>query len=115
MIRSYDLACALKILIGLLETNDEHAIAPYCNEDTEMLKELYRAIPTPNSKLNEKEFLDAINSFYHAYTVVISKTCIEPEDIDTIQSFLDKLAQKIKGLEYFLQKESCATGHAIIA
>jgi hypothetical protein len=108
MIRSYDLACALKILIGLLETNDEHSIAPYCNEETEMLKELYRAIPRPNAKMNEKEFLDAINSFYHAYTVVVGKTCLEAEDIDTIQSFLDKLSQKIKGLEYFLKQESSA-------
>ena len=101
MDRSYDLAAALKTLIYSLETNDAHSIAPYCNEETEMLRELFRAIPNPHRTVDEQAFLDSLNSFYHAYSVVLEKSCLDPEDSDTIQSFMDKLAQKIEGLRHF--------------
>jgi hypothetical protein len=98
MIRSYDLASALKALIYSLETNDAHSIEPYCNEETEMLKELFRAIPNPQRSVDGREFLDSLNSYYHAYSVVMEKTHLDPDDCDTIQLFMDKLAQKIESL-----------------
>jgi hypothetical protein len=98
MIRSYDLAAALKTLIYSLETNDSHSLEPYCNEETELLKELFRAIPNPHHAVDDREFLDALNAYYHAYSVVLEKKRLDPDDCDTIQSFMDKLAQKIENL-----------------
>lgn len=106
MIRSYDLASALKILICMLETDDGRSLAPYWTEETEMLKELYRAIPNPIHAVNEQAFFDALLSYYHAYSVVFSKVHLDPEDVDTIQGFLDKLAQKIEGMRHIQQSET---------
>ena len=99
MIRSYDLASALKTLIYSLETNDAHSIQPYCNEETEMLKELFRAIPDPHRSVDSREYIDSLNSYYHAYSVVIGNKRLDQDESDTIQSFMDKLAQKIESLQ----------------
>jgi hypothetical protein len=103
MRRSYDLASALKTLIVLLEKNDGQSVTPYCSEDTEMLKGLHTMIPRPEQHADTQEYLNALASFCHAYSVVLEKCNLEKEDRDTILYFHDKLSREIQILRNLAQ------------